>query len=461
MIKLTRHQVTPFIISLSFFMEAVDSTVLNTAIPAIARSLSVDPVDLKVALISYLLSLAIFIPISGWLADKFGSKKVYITSLIFFTFSSLWCGFTHNLTELVIARFVQGFGGALGLPVGRLILIRTFGRQNLVANMSRVIMLGALGLMLGPVIGGFITHYFSWHWIFWVNVPVGIIAMLLAIYWLLDEKPQPAPRLDKIGFIFFGSALAGFTFGLSALSESSTNHSMALSIILLSILLLIAYFFYSRRKAHPIVKISLLHIRTFRISITANLISRLGFGGVPFLVPLLLQVCLNYPAQISGLLLAPTALGILLVKPFSLRLLRFFGYKQLLMLNTFCAGFSIWLFAFVDLHTSFYVIGFLTFVYGFMMSLQFSAMNSLAYADILPEDFSAATSIMSTMQQVSQSIGVAVSALSIRFFSSYFSDHTLLTPQIIHYTFFTIGFFTLLSAFIFIPLKPEDGQQLI
>ena len=216
----------PFIVSLSFLMEAVDATILNTSIPSISRALSVDPIDLKLALISYLLSLAIFIPISGWLADKFGAKRIFIIALAIFSLGSLWCGCASNLIALVIARFVQGLGGALSLPVGRLILLRAFGRKHLISTMNQVVTIGSLGMMLGPVIGGFISHYFSWHWIFWVNIPLGLLAIILASIWIEDSARISVPPIDMLGFILFGSGLASFSFGLSTLSD--TNFSIPL-----------------------------------------------------------------------------------------------------------------------------------------------------------------------------------------------------------------------------------------
>ena len=458
---LTINRIVPFIVSLSFFMEAVDSTIINTAIPAMSHSLSVEPVDLKVALISYLLSLAIFIPISGWLSDKFGVKKVFISALTIFTLSSLWCGFANNLTDLVIARFIQGMGGALGLPVGRLIIIRTFGHKNLITMMSRVITVGALGIMLGPVIGGFITNHFSWHWIFWVNIPVGALAILLAKHWLPTSPPQQVPPLDRWGFIIFGTSLAGFTFGLSALSETTANLSMALIILVISVLLLIAYGLHSRRQAHPIVKTDLLRLRTFQISILGNLLSRLGFGGVPFLIPLMLQIGFGYSAELSGLLMAPTAIGILIAKSIALRLLRMLGYKRLLIFNTLAAGLSIWVFTLITSATSIYVVGFLTFLYGFILSVQYTSMNSLGYAEISAENLSAANSIISTLQQLAQSFGVAISAVFIRLFSQVHSTNLVLTPAVFHHTFFAIGIITMASSLIFMRLKVDDGQEMI
>ena len=455
------HKMIPFIISLSFFMEAVDSTVINTAIPAMSRSLLVEPVDLKVALISYLISLAIFIPISGWLADKFGSKKIFMIALFIFTLSSLWCGFAQNVTDLVVARFVQGFGGALGLPVGRLIIARTFRRGQLITMMSRVAMIGAIGMMLGPVIGGFITHYFSWHWIFWVNIPVGMLALGLAYYWLDNPAPQRVHPLDKWGFIFFGVALAGISLGLSALSETTVNNAIALSLILFSMIVFIVYCVHSRNELHPIVKTDLLRLRTFQIAVVGNLISRLGFGGVPFLMPLLLQVGFGFSAQLSGLLLAPVAAGVLLAKPCTLPVLRALGYKRFLMMNTVLSGVFMGLVACINVDTPLYCIGFWTFLYGVILALQYGAMNSLAYADLTSDSLSAATSIMATIQQLAQSFGVAMSALFIRLFSEGLFRNGALTPSVFHYTFLAIGFVTLLSSLIFIRLRDEDGQQML
>lgn len=452
---------TPFIVSLAFFMEFIDSTAINTAIPAMSQSLMVEPVDLKVALISYLLSLAIFIPISGWLADKFGSKQIFITALLIFTLSSLWCGFAHTLPELIIARFVQGFGGALSMPVGRLMIAQTYAKEHLINMMSRVVMVGSLGMMLGPLIGGWITEHWSWHWIFWVNIPVGAINILLSFYFLKTKVKKVAPPLDKIGFMMFGLALAGFVFGLSALSETIMDVRLSLIIFIFSIGLMVTYFMYSRHQIHPIVKIDLFVFRTFRVSAIGNLVSRLGFSGVPFLLPLLLQIGFGMTPDISGLMLSPIALGILIAKPIFLPILRLMGYKRLLLINTFVSGLSIFLFSLVTQFTSLYLICFLTFFYGMTTTLQYSALNSLAFAELPHDDLSAATSISSTLQQLSQSFGVAISALFVRLFSFLFSDTISLEPAVFHYTFCAIALITLISTLIFLHLKEEDGLQML
>lgn len=448
-------------VSLAMFMEAVDTTILNTAIPVMAHSMNVNPINLKLALISYLLSLAIFIPISGWIADKFGIKKVFICAIALFTLSSIWCGFTQNLWELISARIIQGLGGSLTLPVGRLIIVRTSERHELISKMSIVVMIAALGMMLGPVLGGIITNYFSWRWIFWVNIPVGVLALILSINLLPPMPARAVHSLDKIGFLLFGSGLAMLTLGLSTISESDVAISESITLIVIAILLLSVYTWHSLKKTHPIVKVELLRTRTFRVSVIGNLIARIGFGGIPFALPLLLQIGLGFSPQLSGFLLAPTALGVLLVKPLSLRVLRFFGYRNLLILNTFLVGLSLCSFAMVNQFSSIYSIGFLTFIYGFLISLQYTGMNSLAYANLDSEDISAATSIMSTIQQLAQSFGVAVAAMIISFFAYRFSGDNSLTIKTFHQSFIVMGILTLLSVIVFTQLKKDDGLELI
>lgn len=456
------ERIIAWIISCAMFMESLDTTIINTAIPAMAHSFNVDPIDLKVSLISYLISLAIFIPISGWVADKFGSKQVFISSLWIFTLSSIWCGFAHNLSTLVCARILQGLGGSMMLPVGRLIILRTFGQKRLIIAMNKIVVVGIFGVMLGPVLGGFITSYWSWHWIFWVNIPFGIIAIFIAMRYFKPTQPEPVAALDTLGFILFGSGLAGFTFGLSTLSQSIVPQLESLIIIFIAIFLLIVYFFHSRKLKNPIIKTELFSFHTFRISILGNLLARIGFGGVPFLLPLLLQIGLGYQAALSGMITAPIALGVIASKQFIIQLLNYFGYKKLLILNTILVGLSLFCYMLVNKDTTIYMTGFLAFIFGILISTQYSAMNSLAYTEIPPPFLSAASSAMSTMQQLSQSFGVAVSALLLRYLAKAKSSaHYGLTTDVFHSTFFILGIMTLLSIFVFIKLKPGEGSQML
>lgn len=449
-------------IAFAMFMEAVDTTILNTAIPVIAENMRINPIDLKLALISYLMSLAILIPISGWIADKYGIKRVFISALFIFTLSSIGCGFTHNLLELTIGRMLQGVGGALTLPVGRLLIVRTTERHELITKTGFVVIIGALGMVLGPLAGGFITTHFSWRWIFWVNAPIGLFAMTSSALLLPKLPGRAVYPLDLTGFILFGSGLALLTFSLSILSETGFNIKQAILTFAGAILLLLFYAQHTMTQKHPVVKIELLFIRTFRISVVGNLLARIGFGGVPFVLPLLLQIGLGFSPQLSGLLLAPIALGIVMVKPLTIYFLRYFGYKRLLIINTFLLGISLSVFSMINKQSSLLLIVFLTFLYGFLVSLQYTGMNSLAYANINDEnDFSAATSIMSTIQQFAQSFGVALAALIINILSLSLSNHQPLTIGILQNTLITMGVLTVFSALIFTSLQPTDGQELV
>ena len=356
----------------------------------------------------------------------------------------------NNLPELVIARLVQGLGGALMLPVGRLIVVSTFDRNEIISTMAKIVMAGALGPMLGPFLGGVIVHHFSWRWIFWVNVPVGIVAILLTWFKLINIAAKPVAPLDKVGFLLFG-------FGLAALSESDFKPFTSYITIAMAFILLFSYILYSRHRVHPIVNTKLFVFRTFRIAVLGNLISRLGIGGISFLLPLLLQIGLGYSAQLSGLLLVPIAMGLIVVKPFIKFLLLRFQFKRFLIVNTILLGLVIWLFILVNQSFPLYGIAILTFIYGIAASLQFSVMNPLAFSETPAEYFGDVTSIMSTIQQLAISFSVAFCAIILRILSK--NDE--LTASVFHATFFVMGIFTICASIIFTKLQPLDGHQLI
>lgn len=454
-------KLTLLTVSLALFMDVLDTNIINTSIPAMAHTLQVNPIDLKIALISYLLSLAIFIPTSGWVADTYGAKRIFIAAFGLFTLSSFWCGYAHTLLDLVISRSIQGIGGAFMISLGRLIIARSFKRHELVEAMNTVIIVVAVAVMIGPFIGGFITDHFSWPWIFWVNIPIGILAMLLAAYCIQDIMPKKTRPFDLLGFILFGGSLAVLCFSLSSLSESNANLHLILSLLLTAVLMMTYYIIHAQHIDHPVIKISLFKIRTFKISVLGNLCARLGFGGMPFMLPLLFQVGLGYSAQTSGLLLAPMALGVIFSKLLALRILRITGYRQYLFFNTVLVAIVLWTFQIVTPETYAFTIAILTFIFGIVLSAQFTGMNSLAYADIHEDELSASTSITSTVQVLAQTLGVAVGAILLRYFSSLTTHPALLNTATFHQAFFTMGILTLFSSFIFIRLKKGDGKQML
>jgi len=444
----------PSIVSMAMFMEAIDTTIINTAVPKMAESFHVPPIDLKIALIGYLVSLAIFIPISGWVADKFGLKKVFLCALCIFTMSSLACGFSTHLVELIFWRVCQGFGGAFMMPLGRLMVIQWFEKMELVKTMNRIVMPALVGPAVGPLLGGFITQMISWHWIFWINIPFGLATILFAYYCLpKDEYKRNQSKihpLDKFGFILFGVGLAGFTFGLSALSEDALKLSLILLILCVSLLSLILYFLHSRYQETPIVNNKLFMIRIFRLAITGSMVTRLGIGAIPFLLPLMLQTKLGYSPSMSGLFVATTAIGMITAKFFSRKIIQIFGFKTILLINTTLLGVSICFMSTITSNTSFGLIFFQMITFGLLMSLQFSSMNPLIFSEVEPSLSSAATSVLSTTMQLSQSIGVALCAIILKQLSGNFVD-----------TFIVTGLLTVFSGLIFLKLKKEDGVNLL
>jgi MFS family permease len=449
------------IVAMVMFMESVDTTVINTSIPIMAQSLHANPLDLKLALISYLLSLAIFIPISGWFADKYGPNKVFLIAVTIFTLSSVACGSSTNLSHLIVFRLIQGLGSSMSIPVARLILLRNFKRNELISNLAFVITISSLGNMLGPLLGGFISTHFSWRWIFWVNAPFGFITIYLAHKFLPKMAKHKVPKLDKIGFLLFGIGLASLTFGLSCLSEQHLPIKTALITILGAILLLIMYFRRSKHQKHPIVHLELFQYSTFKISLINNFLFRIIMGGLPFILPLMLQINLGFSPQMAGLYMAPIALGVIFMKALDRFFLKKFGHKNILIYNTFITSFVLASFAFITPALPHYLIAILTFSYGFFLSLQYVSLNSLCYADIEEIELSKATSIVSTVQQVGISFGVASAAFILRVVSGHFHSEGVIKLHHFQECYIMLALFGLLLIFNLKKLSDKDGQHLI
>ena len=458
---LSLKQITLITVSVTLFMDVMDGNVLNTAVPTMANHFQVNPVDLKVALISYLLSIAIFTPTSGWIADCYGAKRIYIGGLALFVVSSFYCGFATNVAEIVIGRFIQGIGSAFMIALGRLMLARVFPRSEMIEAMNKVVIVISLAVMLGPFIGGIIVQHWSWPWIFWINVPIGTILIFVSIYCLKETAERERHPFDLIGFVLFGGGLALLCFSLSEMSDSRVQLPLALSNLGIALLLLFSYFFYARKKDFPIIQVLLFRIRTFRISVLSNIFARLGFGGIPFLLPLMMQVAFGFSPQLSGMMLIPIALGIIFVKPWVSRVLQKFGYRRYLLVSTVIMSIMLCSFSLIDAHTPLWTIALFTFLFGGFVSAQYTGMNSLAFADIGNEKLSASTSITTTTQIIGQSLGVAAGALLLRFFSSLDTQHFLLTQAVFHQTFLALAGATLLSGIIFLSLRSDDGVAML
>jgi EmrB/QacA subfamily drug resistance transporter len=450
----------PWVVATALFMEQLDSTIVNTAVPAMALSLHVTPLSLKAVVACYILSLAVCIPVSGWMADRFGTRRVFALAVAGFTLSSILCGLSVNVPMLVAARVLQGMSAAMMMPVGRLTIIRTFAKSELLVAMNFVIIPALIGPLLGPTVGGIIVHWLSWREIFFVNVPIGIIAQLL-IYRHMPDYYGDTPRpLDVTGLVLFGSGTALLSWLLEIFGEHEIDVTSAIVLLLISLGLLSAYIRHARHKVHPLLRLDLFKLRTFRVSVIGGFVTRLGVGGMPFLLPLLYQLGLGLPAWQSGLLMMPIALAAMGMKVISVRILRRFGYRKVLIANTVLIGLTIGLYGLVSPATPLALIVLLGLSQGFFNSLQFSSMNSIAYADIESKDSSMASTIASSLQQMSLSFGLAFGSLVTGWYLGVLpqSDHAAVIGAL-HNTFLTMGGLTIASSLSFLSLRPQDGES--
>ncbi len=449
----------PWLVAVAFFMEALDTTILNTAVPAIARALGVVPLSMKAVLSSYTLSLAVFIPISGWMADRFGTRRVFSSAIGLFTLGSFLCGISNNIHALVACRILQGCGGAMMVPVGRITMVRTFAKSELIRAMTFVAIPGLIGPMLGPAVGGFIVGYFHWRLIFFVNLPIGLFGLYMVYRHLPDYREEQTRPLDLPGLILFGSGVALLSYVLEVFGEHALGWPVMLELLALSGVLLASYGIRATRTPYPLLRLSLFRIRTFRAAVSGSYFTRLGIGGIPFLFPLLYQVGLGFTPIQSGLLMMPQAFAAMSLKLTMPAILRRFGHRTVLLSNTIILGMLIALFSTIGPGTPVWLIVIQVFTYGFFTSLQYTSMNTLAYADITGEQTSSASTIASTMQQMSISFGVATASLATAFFiPDRFHTNSLQMIHGIHKAFYALGGLTILSSLIFRELKPDDGS---
>jgi EmrB/QacA subfamily drug resistance transporter len=448
----------PWLIAVAFFMESLDTTILNTAVPTIAAALHVAPLSMKSVLASYTLSLAVFIPISGWMADHFGTRRVFASAIGIFTLGSFLCGISTNIHLLVACRILQGCGGSMMVPVGRLTVVRTFAKSELVRAMSFVAIPALIGPMLGPIAGGLIVGYFHWRVIFFLNIPIGLIGLIFVYLHLPDYREQTNP-LDVAGLILFGSGVALLSYVLEVFGEHTLSTGAILGLLALSFILLAGYGFHATRTAYPMLDLVLFRIRTFRAAVLGSYITRLGIGGIPFLFPLLYQVGLGFTPIQSGLMMMPQAIAAISLKVTMPKILARFGYRAVLVSNTIIIGLLILLFATIGVTTPVWLVVMEVFCYGFFTSLQYTSMNTLVFADVSEQQESGASSIASTAQQMAISFGVASASLVTVFFlpDRYKSNPTQFIRGI-HHAFFVLGGMTLISTLVFSQLKRGDGD---
>src|ERR1700678_3789826 len=411
----TAKRLLPWLVAVALFMESLDTTILNTAVPAISSALHVAPLSMKAVLASYTLSLAVFIPISGWMADRFGTRRVFASAIGLFTLGSFLCGISGNIHLLVACRVLQGCGGAMMVPVGRLTLVRTFAKSDLLRTMSFISIPALVAPMLGPIAGGLIVGYLQWRFIFFLNIPIGLAGLILVYLHLPDYREEQNPPLDVVGLILFGSGVALLSYVLEIFGDHSLSAGGLSGLLGLSIAFLAGYRIHGSSLPFPLLKLKLFSIRTFRAAVSGSFFTRLGIGGVPFLLPLLYQVGLGFTPIPSGLLVMPQAIASMGMKTIMPRILRRIGYRGVLISNTLILGALLMVFATIGLRTPVWMIVLQAFLYGAFTSLQYTSMNTLVFADIAEKDTSSASSIASTAQQMSISFGVAAAGLATAF----------------------------------------------
>jgi EmrB/QacA subfamily drug resistance transporter len=452
-------RVVPLIVAVALFMENMDSTVIATSLPAIAQALGTSPLTLKLAVTSYLLALAIFIPASGWTADRFGARNVFRLAIGVFMLGSIGCALSGSLEQFVLARIVQGIGGAMMTPVGRLIVVRSTDKRLLLNAMAWVTTPALIGPICGPPLGGFITTYASWHWIFIVNVPIGLLGLVMASLYIHDIPSERPPPFDYLGFVLAGFGIGGLAFGLSVAGLDFLPGWIAAALLGVGAASTAAYIVYARHKTAPILDLNLFKYATFRASIFGGFLFRLGIGALPFLLPLLLQIGFNLTPFESGLVTFTTALGSISMKAAVTSVLKRFGYRSVLIYNSLISsGFLAACASFVP-GMPFAAMIPILLAGGFFRSLQFTAVNTIAYAEIEPRLTSRATTLTAVWQQLALSTGVAVGALIVEI-TLKLKGASAMTAYDFPPAFLIVGALTAASSLIFIRLSPDAGAEL-
>jgi EmrB/QacA subfamily drug resistance transporter len=448
----------PLIVGCALFMEMLDSTVISTALPAIAHSMHEDPIRLNLAITSYLLSLAVFIPVSGWMADRYGSRTVFRTAIALFTLGSILCGVSQSLSQLVGARIVQGFGGAMMVPVGRLIVLKTIPKSELVQAMSYLTVPAVLGPVVGPPVGGFIVTYYSWRWIFFINVPISFVGITLVTMFIENIHEEDVPPLDLGGFILTGLGLAGLVFGFEMLGRGVLPVGLVMCLLAGGGLCSGAYVVHARRTRFPIIDLALLKIPTFSSATVGGGLFRMGIGALPFLMPMLLQLVFGLTPFASGMITFTGAAGALFMKPTAPPIIRRFGFRNVLVSNGLLSACIMMSYALFRPSTPHSLIIATLLVGGFFRSLQFTALGTLAYADVPPMLMSNASSLSSMAQQLFLSLGVASAALLLHV-SLHGRSVATLSWQDFTLPFVITGILAIGSSLIYLWLDPNAGAE--
>ena len=444
-----------WLVAIGFFMQTLDATIVNTALPAMAASLGESPLRMQSVVVAYSLTMAMLIPASGWMADRFGTRRLFVAAIALFSLGSLFCAISHSLTQLVISRVVQGVGGALLLPVGRLAVLRAFPREQFLKAMSFVALPGLIGPLIGPTLGGWLVEYATWHWIFLINLPVGLLGCLATLAFMPEGLRVLARRFDISGYLLLSFGMVALSLALDGLSELGLRQATVLVLLVFGLASLVAYWLHATREPEPLFSPQLFRISSLTIGLLGNLFARIGSSCMPFLIPLLLQVSMGYSPAQAGMMMLPVALAGMVTKTLATRLITWLGYRQVLVLNTVLVGLTMASFALVSPEQPLWLRIVQLAFFGAVNSMQFTAMNTVTLKDLDGPLASSGNSLLSMVQMLAMGMGVAAASAVLAGFTDYFATagaaHTL---QAFHATFATMGLMTLASAWIFWQLSP-------
>jgi EmrB/QacA subfamily drug resistance transporter len=454
-----KERLIPLIVATALFMENMDSTVIATSLPAIAADIGTSPLTLKLAITSYLLSLAVFIPASGWTADRFGARMVFSLAVAVFMIGSIGCALSSSVTHFVIARIVQGIGGAMMTPVGRLVLLRSIDKSALVNAMAWVTVPALIGPVIGPPLGGFITTYFSWHWIFLINIPIGLLGIFMALRYIDPIRSEHPERFDLYGLVLAGIGLGGIAFGLSVAGLNLLPWTIVAALVGIGTISMTLYVIHAKRTASPVLDFSMLRLPTLRASIIGGFLFRLGIGALPFLLPLQMQVGFGLSPFKSGLVTFASAVGAMGMKTLAARLIRTFGFRNIMVINAVVSSVFLAACALFTVTTPLLLIMIILVVGGFFRSLQFTAINTVAYAEVEPAQMSRATTLVSVNQQLAISAGVAVGAFCVE--TTMMVRHVSeLTAQDFAPAFLVVAIISAVSTYFFWQMPDDAGHEI-
>ena len=445
-----------WLVAIGFFLQTLDATILNTALPSMAQSMGRSPLQMQSVIVAYSLTTAMLIPASGWVADRFGTRRVYGAAIALFVLGSVLCALSPNLQFLVAARVVQGVGGAMMLPVGRLAVLRSYPRGEFIRAMTFIAIPGQVGPLLGPTLGGWLVEVASWHWIFWINVPVGLVGLWATKRWMPQGAPQPRRKFDGVGYALLSFGMVAVSIALDALSGMGLGMALVVVLMALGMASLASYWMHALRVPQPLFPPALFHIRSLRVGLLGNLFARFGSGAAPFLIPLLLQVGLGLSPMHAGMMMLATVIGSMTVKRFAVSTVHRFGYRKVLQVNSVLLGVMLSTFALTSPSQPMWLLLVQLFVFGGINSMQFSAMNSVTLKDVEGEFASSGNSLLSMVQMLSMSMGVGIAGALLGGYSEMWAASSDQMLRAIHATFVSVGLMTLGATLVFSQLEADE-----